>query len=113
MVGVSDTTWLGELIRLRDRAGNPATRKIADPAGVSHTTVADTFAGRRFPSLPTLLNIVRALDGDEAVFIDLWWRAESEERSTVDPTPSQRELLQAILDELVLIRKKLDTMSAD
>lgn len=113
---VSDTTWLTELIRLRDRAGNPSVRQIAGLAGLSKTTVADTFAGQRLPPLGTLLDIVRALDGDRDDFTELWRIADK--RVPYPPVarerpPSERELLQAILDELVLIRKKLDTMSAD
>lgn len=113
---MSDTTWLGELIRLRERQGNPGTRRIAGLAGLSHTTVARILSGNYFPPLGTLLEIVRALDGDQDDFTELWRLADG--RVPYPPVarerpPSERELLQAILDELVLIRKKLDTMSAD
>jgi hypothetical protein len=58
---------------LHRAAGKPTSRKIAEAVGsVSHTTIADTLAGRRVPSWPILEKIVVHLGGDVVRFRALW-----------------------------------------
>jgi hypothetical protein len=65
---------------LRAQAGTPSTRVLARRVGtVSHTTVAETLAGRRVPSWPIVDGIVRALGGDEGEFRHLWLAAADTE----------------------------------
>lgn len=56
--------------------GDRSTRVVADLVGTtSHTTVADLVRGTRVPSWPMTRDVVRALGGDEAVFLPLWHAA--------------------------------------
>lgn len=58
---------------LHVRAGEPSSRAIARGAGgLSHTTVHGALRGARVPSWPVLAKLVKALDGDEEEFRELW-----------------------------------------
>ena len=64
------TLALGDLHRA---VGKPTSRQIADGVGsVSHTSIADTLAGRRIPSWRILEKIVVYLGGDVERFRALW-----------------------------------------
>lgn len=69
----SETELASALGDLHRAAGKPTSRKIAAAIGpISHTTVADTLAGRRTPSWPILEKIVVYLEGDIEAFRALW-----------------------------------------
>jgi hypothetical protein len=65
---------------LRASAGHPSVREIAARAGdMSHTTVAQTLAGRRLPRWPVTSRIIEALGGDSAELRHLWDAAARDE----------------------------------
>lgn len=70
---------LAEALRaLHAQAGAPSTRALARQIGtVSHTTIADTLAGRRTPSWSVVVALVRVLNGDEEEFKQLWLEARA------------------------------------
>lgn len=111
---MGDPTWHSELVRLRERRGDPRVEEVAERSGVHPATVAELLAGSYLPRLEILLSVVRALDGDPATFTRLWRgslaRALAGVAGPGRPRPSQRppQLLDAILDELVLLRQTLD-----
>ncbi|GAA1201238.1 NBR1-Ig-like domain-containing protein [Prauserella alba] len=59
--------FMAELKRLRQQAGNPSFRKMAELSGaVSHATLHLTVTGRRLQPWETVREFVRACGGDEA-----------------------------------------------
>lgn len=59
--------FMAELKRLRQQAGNPSFRKLAELSGaVSHATLHLTVTGRRLQPWETVREFVRACGGDEA-----------------------------------------------
>lgn len=79
------TELYDQLDELHLQAGRPSMRMIATRAGrgtISSSTVHNVFAFRhsRISKWPFLEEIVKALDGDTAVFLALWqaaWQAEN------------------------------------
>ncbi|MBB4686179.1 NBR1-Ig-like domain-containing protein [Amycolatopsis jiangsuensis] len=64
-----------ELAALRERAGNPSFRKMAERSGrISHTTLHEAVGGIRFPSWDTTREFVRVCGAEE-----LPWRLRWEE----------------------------------
>jgi hypothetical protein len=62
---------------LHHNAGWPSLRRLAAAAGCSHTTISKTFSSPALPGWGTLEVIVEAMEGDTAVFHDLWLVATS------------------------------------
>lgn len=112
---MSDTTWLTELIRLREERGHPSTRSIAarttsTSRKLGHNTIAEILRGDYVPPLGTLLSIVQALDGDEDKLTELWRLDRGAPRRT--PATTQHDLLEGILLELREIRRLLEDTRA-
>jgi hypothetical protein len=61
-----------DLRQLRQRAGNPPYRELAQHAGYSVTTLSDAAGGRRLPALPVLRAYVRACGGDPGEWEERW-----------------------------------------
>jgi tetratricopeptide (TPR) repeat protein len=72
---------------LHHRAGWPSLRTLARQVGCSHTTVSKAFSSPKLPAWGVLELLVEALDGDTAVFHDLWLSATG---ATHDTTPVPR-----------------------
>lgn len=62
---------------LHHRAGWPSLRRLAAAAGCSHITISRTFSSPALPGWGTLEVIVEAMDGETALFHDLWLDATS------------------------------------
>lgn len=66
------------LRRLREQAGNPSFRKMAEVSGaVSHATLHLTVTGRRLQPWETVREFVRACGGDEAEWCTRYRRTEA------------------------------------
>ena len=63
---------LGRLREWWIQAGSPTYRGMAIEAGVSHTTIHDTFSGVRMPTWRTLQPIVETIGGDVEEARDLY-----------------------------------------
>jgi hypothetical protein len=61
-----------DLRMLRERAGNPTYRSLAQSAGFGATTLGEAAGGVRFPSLDVTLAYVGACGGDAAEWEDRW-----------------------------------------
>ncbi|WP_156722141.1 nSTAND1 domain-containing NTPase [Streptomyces apocyni] len=78
-----------DLRTLRQKAGNPTYRAMAQRAGYSAPTLSAAAAGERLPSLPVLLAYVSACDGDRADWEGRWREATAEPAlSAPDESPS-------------------------
>ena len=64
--------FAAELRRLREKAGSPAYRVLAQRAHYSVTTLSDAAGGRRFPTLAVTMAYVAACDGDTAEWETRW-----------------------------------------
>jgi WD40 repeat protein len=76
--------FAADLRRLREKAGTPTYRKLAEHAHYSVATLAGAASGRRLPSLAVTLAYVRACGGD----VQEWeqrWHAVAAEIATVRP----------------------------
>ncbi len=74
-LGPEDTALLrfaGDLRRLRDQAGKPSYRELAQRANYSPTALSDAAGGRKLPSLALTLAFVRSCDGDPAPWTKRW-----------------------------------------
>ena len=60
---------------LHHRAGWPSLRTLARDAGVSHTTVSNTFSRATLPPWGTVELLVEAMGGDTTLFHELWLAA--------------------------------------
>lgn len=70
-----------ELTALRESAGAPSFRRMAERSGrISHTTLHEAVKGTRFPSWETVREFAKACDADEA-----HWRERWEEYKGVPP----------------------------
>jgi WD40 repeat protein len=76
-----------DLRRLRQDAGGPTYRELANRGGYSATTLAEAAGGRRFPSLEVTLAYVRACDGDVERWERRWHSLASELNATVVAEP--------------------------
>ena len=61
-----------ELRVLREKAGNPTYRSLAQKAGFGATTLGEAAGGVRFPSLDVTLAYVGACDGDVVAWEERW-----------------------------------------
>ncbi|GAA1242301.1 hypothetical protein GCM10009676_29540 [Prauserella halophila] len=82
--------FMAELKRLRQQAGNPSFRKMAELSGaVSHATLHLTVTGRRLQPWETVREFVRACGGDEAEWCARY-RRTSAVLSGELPEPAER-----------------------
>lgn len=106
---------VGGLRALKDQSGL-SFRDIADRSHFSRSTISEAMAGRRMPSLETVLAIVRACGGDEAAWHAQWQRTfelVDREVERVDPEQvSTRAELVAALREMRGERSYSDLASA-
>lgn len=61
-----------DLRMLREKAGNPTYRSLAQKAGFGATTLGEAAGGVRFPSLDVTLAYVGACSGDAAAWEERW-----------------------------------------
>lgn len=92
------------LHHLHHRAGWPSLRALAHQAGCSHTTVSGVFSSPRLPSWGVLELLVEAMDGDTAIFRDLWLAA-STPADGAPPVPR----IAGRKAELTVVRRHLET----
>jgi ABC-type multidrug transport system fused ATPase/permease subunit len=64
-----------QLRQLREKAGRPGYRHLAERAHYSAGTLADAARGKRLPSLEVTLAYTRACGGDESHWRALWLAA--------------------------------------
>lgn len=70
--------FMAELRRLRQRAGDPSFRKMAELSGaVSHATLHLTVTGRRLQPWETVREFVRACGGDDAEWCSRYRRTKA------------------------------------
>jgi hypothetical protein len=62
---------------LREKAGNPTYRSLAQSAGFGATTLGEAAGGVRFPSLDVTLAYVGACGGDTAEWEERWQQVDS------------------------------------
>lgn len=67
-----------DLRALREDAGNPTYRTLAQKAGFGATTLGEAAGGVRFPSLDVTLAYVGACEGDVDAWRERWHRVEAE-----------------------------------
>lgn len=89
---------------LHHRIGWPSLRTLARRAGCSHTTVSHVFSSARLPRWAVLERLVEAMDGEAALFRDLWLRASSTDFDG-GSTPVPR--IAGRVDELDAVRRHL------
>ncbi|MEU0388741.1 nSTAND1 domain-containing NTPase [Streptomyces chartreusis] len=78
---------------LREKAGKPPYREIAERAGYSITAVSQAAAGEQLPSLAVLRAYTEALDGDPDEWERRWREADAEVRApAADERPPYRGL---------------------
>ncbi|GAA3287934.1 DUF2690 domain-containing protein [Dactylosporangium vinaceum] len=78
------TEFVADLARLRQEAGQPSLRRMAEKGHYSHTALSSVLSGKRLPSQELTMAFVRACDGDESV-----WRARWErEHAELNPPPA-------------------------
>jgi hypothetical protein len=79
------------LRELREEAGNPPFRKMAQLSGsVSHTTLHEAATGARFPSWETTREFVRACGADPEPWLARWKQARGEPEAETPPPPPVR-----------------------
>jgi WD40 repeat protein len=76
-----------ELRQLREQAGRPTYRRLAQQAHYSVTTLADAAKGDRLPSLEVTLAFVTVLGGDPAEWEARWRAAAAELTPTRSVSP--------------------------
>ncbi|WP_438295549.1 nSTAND1 domain-containing NTPase [Streptomyces sp. HUAS TT7] len=80
-----------ELRRLREKAGSPTYRVLAERAHYSVATLAGAASGKKMPSLPVTLAYVRACGGD----VQEWeqrWRTLAAEIAAGDEQPDDADV---------------------
>lgn len=90
---------------LHREAGRPSLRSIAGKARCSHTTVRHVFSHPRLPAWGLLEVVVTALDGDPAVFRELWLAAT---RDGTRHVPSPARAIAGRRAELLVLRRHLE-----
>jgi hypothetical protein len=79
------SAFMTALRRLREEAGSPSFRKMAQLSGcVSHTTLHEAATGARFPSWETTREFVKACGADPAEWQARWEQARREPEDPVD-----------------------------
>ncbi|MFI0369241.1 hypothetical protein ACH35V_15260 [Actinomadura sp. 1N219] len=76
-----------ELRRLRDRAGRPSYRVLAERAHFSRSTLAEAATGMRLPTLEATLAYAVACGGDRAEWERRWHLAADEVERTLRRSP--------------------------
>jgi hypothetical protein len=80
--------FAAELRQLREDAGSPSFRKMAEKSGcISHATLHEAASGSRFPSWETTREFVKALDRPEEPWRARWNAAKGD--SEPEPTPAE------------------------
>jgi hypothetical protein len=90
---------------LHHRAGWPSLRTLARDTGVSHTTVSKVMSAPPLPPWGTLELLVEAMDGDPAVFHELWLAASTPTNGAPAPAPR----IAGRRAELETVRRHLET----
>jgi hypothetical protein len=68
----------GEFRKLREEAGSPTYRSMAQRAGPGASTLSQAAAGDRLPTLPVVLAYIRACGGDAGEWEARWREAGTE-----------------------------------
>jgi WD40 repeat protein len=79
--------FAAELRLLRQKAGSPTYRELAQRAHFSSSTLAEAAAGRKLPSLPVTLAYVRACDADDDEWAARWHETAAELATAREPVP--------------------------
>ena len=79
--------FAADLRLLRQKAGSPTYRDLAQRAHFSSSTLADAAAGRKLPSLPVTLAYVRACDADPGEWETRWRETAAALATTREPVP--------------------------
>ena len=77
-----------ELRELRQAAGSPSYRRMAEAAGFSATTLSQAAAGERMPSLAVVQGYVKACGGDPGEWEPRWKEAEAQAAEAVREEPT-------------------------
>lgn len=84
------SAFVAALRDLREQAGNPSFRRMAQRSGcVSHTTLHEAATGSRFPSWETTREFVKACDTDPEPWLARWQRA-TRKQAEKRPLPRYR-----------------------
>ncbi|GAU70706.1 putative WD-40 repeat protein [Streptomyces sp. NBRC 110611] len=78
-----------ELRKLRQEAGGPSYRVMAERAQYGVTALSQAAAGEKLPSLPVVLAYVTACEGDPASWERRWHEAAREEAGRRSPGPDE------------------------
>jgi transcriptional regulator with XRE-family HTH domain len=70
--------FAADLRRLRQKAGSPTYRKLAERAHYSAATLSEAAAGRRLPTLSVVVAYVEACDGDVRQWTERWQEVAAE-----------------------------------
>ena len=83
-----------DLRALREKAGNPTYRSLAQKAGFGATTLGEAAGGVRFPSLDVTLAYVGACSGDVVAWEERWQQVNCLLSSAVveDQAPGEAEI---------------------
>jgi hypothetical protein len=84
-VAASVAGFAAQLRELREQAGRPSYRQLAQLAHYSHTALSQAAAGGSLPSLAVTQAFVRACGGDEAEWSARWREVDQVVRSADDP----------------------------
>jgi energy-coupling factor transporter ATP-binding protein EcfA2 len=82
--------FASDLRRLRQKAGGPTYRVLAERVHYSVAALSDAAGGRRLPTLAVTLAYVRACEGDTAEW-ELRWHAVAAELAATDADATDRE----------------------
>jgi Helix-turn-helix domain len=83
---VSVADFAAQLRELRERAGRPSYRRMAQLAHYSHTSLSQAAAGSSQPSLAVTRAFVRACDGDVEEWSTRWRQVDRVVRSPLKQT---------------------------
>jgi Ig-like domain from next to BRCA1 gene/Helix-turn-helix domain len=86
------SAFMTALRELREEAGNPSFRKMAQLSGcVSHTTLHEAATGARFPSWETTREFVKACGADPEPWLARWKQARGEPEDPANDIQSHPE----------------------
>jgi hypothetical protein len=77
--------FAAQLRELRERAGRPSYRQLAQRAHYSHTALSQAAAGGSLPSLAVTQAFVRSCDGDEEEWTARWHQVNQAVRPSAEP----------------------------
>jgi hypothetical protein len=84
--------FAAELRQLREDAGNPSFRKMAEKSGcISHATLHEAATGSRFPSWETTREFVKACDQPDESWRARWNAAKGDNEP--EPAPAEQALV--------------------